>query len=266
MLGCMQSRNMRNSDERDAVWHSNLDFPNFSSKKSTCPLHFCSLPTWFNRPEDAGAGQAPPAPVKKRKSSGTPKEKAAAAGCSWSKSLDVGWVACGRWVHYGWTMPGWSIDVLVHQFHGARLFFENLSFGVSFRNPKMQWNQWEPFENVKMNELTKFPTSFSSGELYSWFAGNGACWSAPALVNLMKTISGFEKKKHVTVVSLWRFQICFMFNPRINHTQPYSTVLWFQAPAAKGDSGGDSPGPDGILYKRVALGRNFDGFQVASTG
>ena len=174
MLGCMQSRNMRNSDERDAVWHSNLDFPNFSSKKSTCPLHFCSLPTWFNRPEDAGAGQAPPAPVKKRKSSGTPKEKAAAAGCSWSKSLDVGWVACGRWVHYGWTMPGWSIDVLVHQFHGARLFFENLSFGVSFRNPKMQWNQWEPFENVKMNELTKFPTSFSSGELYSWVCGQ---WS-----------------------------------------------------------------------------------------
>jgi len=27
-----------------------------------------------------------------------------------------------------------------------------------------------------------------------------------------------------------------------------------KAPAAKGDSGGDSPGPDGILYKRVALG------------
>lgn len=136
MLGCMQSRNMRNSDERDAVWHSNLDFPNFSSKKSTCPLHFCSLPTWFNRPEDAGAGQAPPAPVKKRKSSGTPKEKAAAAGCSWSKSLDVGWVACGRWVHYGWTMPGWSIDVLVHQFHGARLFLRISLLGYPSETPK----------------------------------------------------------------------------------------------------------------------------------
>ena len=173
-VGCMQSRNMRNSDERDAVWHSNLDFSQFFLQKKYVPPAFLQPPHLVQPPGGCGRGTGPACAGEEAKEFWNTQREG--GGCRmFMVQVTRRWVSClWKMSHYGWTMPGWSIDVLVHQFHGARLFFENLSFGVSFRNPKMQWNQWEPFENVKMNELTKFPTSFSSGELYSWVCGQ---WS-----------------------------------------------------------------------------------------
>jgi hypothetical protein len=85
-----------------------------------------------------------------------------------------------RWVNCLWKMSPLWLDYasLVHRFFGPSIpwctsfFWESLFWGIL---PKPQ-NAVKPMGTFWkcQDELTKFPTSFSSGELYSWVCGQ---WS-----------------------------------------------------------------------------------------